>query len=179
MATPQLRPDQVIWLSDAVARYIAAQRDRYTPRAAPLPEHLRGTLAGFFTPTVLDTCFVTLQDERVQNPDFYPGLQALGFRNLPDQSTMAAITFCDVVVCHVPVDNGLLFHELVHAEQYRQLGIEQFSELYVTGFLNSGCYESIPLERHAYRLGARYESNPHDVFSVEDAVRDSIFRRAY
>jgi hypothetical protein len=179
MVMPQLRPDQIIWLSNAVAQYIAAQRDHYTPRAAPLPEHQRSALAGFFTPTVLDTRFVTLQDERVQNPDFYPRLEALGFRNLPDQSTMGAITFCDVVAFHVPLDNGLLFHELVHAEQYRQLGIEQFSQLYVTGFLNSGCYESIPLEGHAYSLGARYESNPHDIFPVEDAVRDFICRRAY
>jgi hypothetical protein len=57
------------------------------------------------------------------NPDFYPMLRSLGFNNLPDQSTMGAITFSDVVVSHEPFSNGLLFHELVHVEQYRQLGI--------------------------------------------------------
>jgi hypothetical protein len=57
-------------------------------------------------------------------------LRDMGFNNLPDQSTMAAITFCDVVVSHESFSDGLLFHELVHVEQYRQLGISRFSELY-------------------------------------------------
>jgi hypothetical protein len=55
-------------------------------------------------------------------------LRGLGFKNLPDQSTMAAITFCDVVVSHEAFSNGLLFHELVHVEQYRQLRIPRFSD---------------------------------------------------
>lgn len=42
-----------------------------------------------------------------------------------------------------PFLNGLLFHELVHVEQYRQLGIPRFAELYVCGFLNGGTYEAI------------------------------------
>jgi len=98
----------------------------------------------------------------------------MGFRNLPDQSTMGAITFSDVVVSHVPFDNGLLFHELVHVEQYRQLGIERFSELYVKGFLTGGGYNGIPLEKQAYALGTQYETNPQHLFSVQDIVRDSI-----
>jgi hypothetical protein len=40
-----------------------------------------------------------------------------------------------VVVSHQPFNHGLLFHELVHVEQYRQLGIQQFANLYVRGFL--------------------------------------------
>lgn len=97
-------------------------------------------------------------------------LRSLGFNNLPDQSTMAAITFSDVVVSHVPFTEGLLFHELVHVEQYRQLGIPRFSDLYVRGFLNGGSYEAIPLEVNAYMLGGRFESDPHRVFSVEHEV---------
>ena len=84
---------------------------------------------------------------------------------------MAAITFCDVVVSHEPFSNGLLFHELVHVEQYRQLGIPRFSELYVSGFLNGCSYEAIPLEVNAYTLGGRFEQNPARQFSVEDEVR--------
>jgi hypothetical protein len=57
-------------------------------------------------------------------------LRSLGFNNLPDQSTMGAITSSDVVVSHVPFTDGLLFHELVYVEQYRQqLGIAHFSDL--------------------------------------------------
>src|SRR2546429_7268300 len=44
-----------------------------------------------------------------------------------------------------------LFHELVHAEQYRQLGVGRFAELYIRGFLSGGGYDGIPLEVNAYR----------------------------
>jgi hypothetical protein len=73
---------------------------------------------GFFSPGLQDgRRLLILRGERVGNPDFYPMLRSLGFNNLPDQSTMGAITFCDVVVSHEPFSNGLLFHELVHVEQ--------------------------------------------------------------
>jgi len=84
---------------------------------------------------------------------------------------MGAITFSDVVVSHVPFTDGLLFHELVHVEQYRQLGIPRFSDLYVRGFLKGGSYEAIPLEVNAYTLGGRFEQNPARQFSVADEVR--------
>jgi hypothetical protein len=72
-----------------------------------------------------------------------------GKPDLPDQSAMVAITFCDVVVAHQPISHGLLFYELVHVEQYQQLGIPRFSDLYVRGFLNRGSYEATPLEVNA------------------------------
>ena len=128
-------------------------------------------MTGFFSPQVLDaTRLLVLRGERVGNPDFYPLLRRLGFNNLPDQSTNAAITFCDVVVSHEAFSNGLLFHELVHVEQYRQLGIPRFGELYVSGFLNSGSYEAIPLEVNAYSLEDRFRRDPRQMFSVEDEV---------
>jgi hypothetical protein len=126
---------------------------------------------GFFSPQLLDgTRLLVLRGERVGNPDFYPMLRGLGFNNLPDQSTMAAITFCDILVSHEPFSNGLLFHELVHVEQYRQLGIPRFSERYVNGFVNGGSYDAIPLEVNAYTLGGRFESDPRRMFSVKDEV---------
>jgi len=50
----------------------------------------------------------------VENPPFHVPLRRMGFTNLPSFSTMAAVTFCDVVVSHQPFSDGLLFHELVH-----------------------------------------------------------------
>jgi hypothetical protein len=172
MATPQLTPDQIAQVKGLVAQYIAAQREGYGPRAIPLSVQQKAAMKGFFSPQLLDsTRLLVLQGERVANPDFYRMLRSLGFNSLPDQSTMGAITFCDVVVSHEPFSNGLLFHELVHVEQYRQLGISRFSELYVSGFLNGGSYEAIPLEVSAYTLGSRFESKPQQVFSVDDEVR--------
>jgi len=84
---------------------------------------------------------------------------------------MAAITFYDIVVSHDVFSNGLLFHELVHVEQYRQLGLSRFSELYVGGFLKGGSYEAIPLEVNAYTLEGRFEANPAQHFSVAEEVR--------
>jgi hypothetical protein len=172
MAAPRLTPDQITQVSGLVAQYISAQREKYVLRAGALSAAQKGAVAGFFSPQLLDsTRLIVLLGERVANPDFYPMLRNLGFSNLPDQSRMAAITFSDVVVSHGPVAHGLLFHELVHVEQYRQLGIPRFSDLYVSGFLNGGSYEAIPLEVNAYTLGRQFESAPHLVFSVEDAVR--------
>jgi len=168
---PQLTRDQINQVSGLVSRYISTQRDKYATRAVPLSGRQKAAMDGFFSPRLLGgTRLLVLRAERVGNPDFYPMLRSLGFNNLPDQSTMGAITFSDVVVSHEPFSNGLLFHELVHVEQYRQLGIPRFSELYVGGFLNGGSYEAIPLEVNAYTLGGRFESDPHRMFSVEDEV---------
>jgi hypothetical protein len=172
MAIPQLTPDQIVRVAGLVSQYITAQREKYAPRAIALSAQQKAAMAGFFSPQVLDgTRLLVLQGERVANPDFYPMLGNLGFSNLPDQSTMAAITFSDVVVSHEPFSNGLLFHELVHVEQYRRLGIPRFSELYVRGFLRGGSYDAIPLEVNAYTLGGRFEQNPARRFFVADEVR--------
>jgi len=172
MPTPRLTPEQIAQVSGLVSQYISTQRDRYGSRATPLSAQQKAAMAGFFSPQLLEsTRVLVLQGERVANPDFYPMLKGMGFKNLPDQSRMGAITFCDVVVSHEPFYDGLLFHELVHVQQYRQLGIPRFSELYVRGFLNGGSYEAIPLEVNAYTLEGRFEQNPARQFSVEDEVR--------
>jgi hypothetical protein len=171
MPLPRLTNEQVTQVSDLVAQYITSQRERYAPRAIPLSADEKAAISGFFSPQLIeDSRVLVLSGERVPNPDFYPMLRSLGLNNLPDQSTMAAITFSDKIVSHGPFTNGLLFHELVHVEQYRQLGIPRFAELYVTGFLNGGSYEAIPLERNAYELEARYENDPTHRFSVADEV---------
>jgi hypothetical protein len=171
MAASRFTPDEVRHISGLVAGYISNQRKRYETRALPLSAKERAPLARFFSREVLDRVRVlVLQGERVPNPEFYPTLRSLGFKSLPDQSTMAAITFCHVVVSHEPCSNGLLFHELVHVEQYRQLGVPRFSELYVRGFLNGGSYEAIPLEVNAYTLEDNFRRDRLRGFSVEQEV---------
>jgi hypothetical protein len=169
--TPKLTPDQVAQVSELVAGYISEQRGKYAPRAVPLSAQQRAPLEPFFAREVLDNVRVlVLEGERVANPEFYPLLRGLGFKNLPDQSAMGAITCCDVVVSHELFTAGLLFHELVHVDQYRQLGIPLFAELYVRGFLNGGSYEAIPLEVNAYGLEDRFRRDPRRGFSVQAEV---------
>ncbi len=171
MSSPQLTPDQIADVSGLVAGYITAQRGKALPSAVPLSPAQRASMDGFFLPQVLDTTrLLVLTEKRVVNPPFYVPLQRMGFTNLPNFSTMAAVTFCDVVVSHQPFSDGLLFHELVHVEQYRQLGIARFAELYVRGFLSGGGYNGIPLEINAYGLGGRFERSPLTRFPVADEV---------
>jgi hypothetical protein len=171
MPAPNLPPEQIAQVSELVAGYISAQRGKYAPRTVALSASQRRPLEPFFMPEVLNQVRVlVLEGERLSNPDFYPMLRGLGFSHLPDQSTMAAITFCDVVVSQEPFSQALLFHELVHVEQYRQLGIPRFSELYVRGFLSGGSYEAIPLEVNAYTLEAKFEKHPDKPFSVAEVV---------
>lgn len=173
MATPRLTPEQIADVSRLVAEYITTQREKYRPRATQLPSQQKAKMAGFFSHQLLDDArLLILSGERVGNPDFYPMLRNWGFDNLPDQSAMGAITFSDTVVSHGSFTDRLLFHELVHVEQYRQAGVLRFSELYVGGFLSGGSYEAIPLERNAYLLGGRYEKSPARHFSVADEVAE-------
>ncbi|SRR6266404_2608073 len=155
--------------SEAIERL--RNREEFAGRASALPLALLVQMNGFFRPELLgSTRAVVLENQRVGNPDFYPELEAVGFRNLPDFSGMAAITFNDVIVSHEPFGSPLLFHELVHVEQYKQLGVDRFAELYVKGFLSGGSYEAIPLELNAYGLECTFRNYPHRGFSVESEV---------
>jgi hypothetical protein len=171
MRTPQLSSVQIAEVAHLVAQYITEQREKYAHGAVPLSAKQRAGLEGFFSAQLLNQArLVVLRAKRVPDPDFYPMLKNMGFDNLPKQSTMAAITFADVVALHDRFSKGLLFHELVHVEQYRQLGIPRFAELYVRGFLSGGEYAEIPLEVNAYALEDRYERDPSRPFSVADQV---------
>src|ERR1019366_4204019 len=103
-------------------------------------------------------------------PRFLPDAEGPRLQQSARPVNYGSVTFSDVVVSHEPFSNGILFHELVHVEQYRQLGIPRFSDLYVRGFLNGGSYDAIPLEVNAYTLGGRFEQNPARQFSVADEV---------
>jgi hypothetical protein len=136
---PTLPAELIAQVSGLVAAYIGTQRDTYIHRAIPLTIDQRTAMARFFSPQLLDEVrLLVLNYERVANPDFYPMLERIGFNDLPDQSTMAAITFADCVVSHGPCEDVLLFHELVHVEQYRQLGVSEFADLYLRGYLSGG-----------------------------------------
>jgi len=171
MNSPCLSAEQISQVSGFVADYISTQRKKALPNATPLGHNQLRSMEGFFPQEVLyGVRLLVLEGTRLENPPFYQMLRQMGLVNLPDFSTMAAVTFYDVVVSHQPFSEGLLFHELVHVEQYRQLGLPRFAELYVRGFLAGGGYDGIPLERNAYLLQDRFERDPEIWFSVADEV---------
>ncbi|PYV63724.1 MAG: hypothetical protein DMG97_36955, partial [Acidobacteria bacterium] len=53
MATPKLTPDQIAQISNLVAGYILAQRDKYAAPALPLSAQQRAAIAAFFSPELL------------------------------------------------------------------------------------------------------------------------------
>lgn len=98
------------------------------------------------------------------------GLVRASGLSFPDPRLVAAIALDRLVAARVPLSDGVLFHELVHVAQFRLLGVREFSRLYVRGFLASGSYEGIPLERCAYELEARFELGESE-FSVEEELK--------
>lgn len=84
-------------------------------------------------------------------------------------SVIAAITFDNVIVAREVLGPRLLFHELVHVVQFRLLGIDSFSRLYVRGFVSRGTYAEIPLERCAFGLERRF-AYAQSHFSVQAEV---------
>lgn len=168
MTDPSVSPEQLAQLSAEVARYITRQRDKYRPAALPLSVEQKTTMAAYFASDLLaNVRWLSLVNEVVAAPTFF--LVGLDLVDTSAFEMMAAITFSDVIVANVPMENDILFHELVHCEQYRQLGIERFAEVYAKGYLESG-YHGVPLEEHAYILGTRFVLNESEPFSVAEEV---------
>jgi len=168
---PALSSEQAASFAQAVAQYIRAQRAHYYTRAVPLT--FSELWSRFFSSVDLQRIRVIQPGmERVPNPPFYAELEQLGFTGLPDFTSMAAITFDDVVVFHQAMTPQLIFHEMVHIVQYRLLGIDDFARLYVRGYLLGG-YEGTPLEVCAYELDGRFIMGSVG-FDVEAEVRSWV-----
>jgi hypothetical protein len=155
------------------AEYLRAEREEYHAIAGPLAGEWRDMMEGYFEPVLLDRVRVLeLVDERVANPWFYPKAREKGFQHLPDITHKAAVTFLDVVVFNERMGSRDLFHGLVHAAQLDVLGVAEFTELFVRGFLRARSYFLAPMKAHAFALDARFAANPGVRFCVEDEIRD-------
>ncbi|MGE5278839.1 MAG: hypothetical protein ACM3SU_17750 [Acidobacteriota bacterium] len=156
-------------------RWVAAQREAFQPTSDPISEEDRAVLRHYFGHGVLQGSRVCWVDE-IANPDFYQEVERAGLPMPLDFRLMTAITFVDTIVVSRSQFEGpatwrpLLFHELVHAVQYRVLGLARFVAEYVEGWARNGFfYESIPLERMAYELQGRFDL-ASSRFSAESEV---------
>ena len=159
---------QIRELATLVAEYISEQRISLLASASSIERSHRTVLQSFFPTSLLDE--VKVVQGRANEPAFYGRLRAMEITNLPPFSEMAGITFQNVVVHCEPLTRSLLFHELVHAMQYKHLALTSFAERYVRGFLSGGSYEEIPLEKQAYELEGRFANDPDKPFSVDEDV---------
>ena len=155
-----------------VAWYIRSERDRLERQAKPLTGEVRGTLGAYFGAADLDRVRIAeLTTIRVPGGGLSAPARRLGFR-FPSPKSVAAIALDHVIASQVPMNSALLFHELVHVVQYRLLGgVGPFASEYVHGFLATGSYDDIPLERCAYELGSRYELGGAPFSVAEEVAR--------
>jgi hypothetical protein len=151
--------------------YLSSEREHHYQNGLPLQGEWREMMDGYFAPALLDQVrIVELTDRRVPNPWFYPHAKDKGVRHLPDMSHKAAVTFLDVVVFNGKINSRDLFHGLVHAAQVELMGLLEFSELFVRGFLRARSYFLVPMKAHAFGLDARFAAQPGVRFSVEKDV---------
>jgi hypothetical protein len=159
----------IVWF----AEYLRSEREEYYAIGEPVPAEWRNLIDGYFEPALLDQVrILELVDERVANPWFYPKAREKGFQHLPDIAHKAAVTFLDVVVFNEKIGSRDLFHGLIHAAQMKVLGMTEFTELFVRGFLRARSYFLVPMKAHAFALDARFAANPGVRFSVEDEIRE-------
>jgi hypothetical protein len=155
------------------AEYLRSEREDYYAIGEPLAGEWRKIMQGYFSPALLDQVrVVELEEERVANPWFYPQAREKGFQHLPDMTHKAAVTFLDVVVFNGKIGSRDLFHGLVHAAQLNVMGITEFTDLFVRGFLQARSYFLVPMKAHAFALDARFAANPGVRFSVEGEIRE-------
>jgi hypothetical protein len=166
------REKQVQEAIEHFTRYLRSERECYYTDGGPLPKEWREMVEGFFAEPLLDQVRVLeLKDQRVTNPWFYPLAKERGIKHLPDLTHKATVTFLDVVVFNGNFSARDLFHGLVHAAQVSVMGVGEFTDLFVRGFLKARSYFLVPLKAHAFALDARFAANPRQRFSVEAEIR--------
>jgi len=169
-------------VADKTRDWIESQRAEYLPRARPLSSEERSALAGFFPEESLAAARVAAVAQ-IPNPPFFASLirqlEFIGKRVDFDFSAASGITFGECILLAVPgppID--ALFHELVHSEQYRLLGMDAFARAYVQGIIDSDfSYEKIPLEAIAYEMSARFKAGQS--FSVHEELRAWLRQKNY
>ena len=164
------------------AEWLQQMRDRHSATARPLNAEELTALGAHFDATLLDSVRVKTVTE-IEKPPFYDGLRSqlafVGVRVAFDFAAVRGITFDNcILVRESPLSVALLFHELVHVEQYRQLGIPRFAAAYVRGLAeNRFEYEENPIEKIAVSLKERFNQGDH--FSAGDEIKAWLATREY
>ena len=167
-----LEEEKVAEAIDCVRQYLQGRRKEFRPQGLPLGTDQHIAMKPFFPLGLLAGIrIVELRNERISNPPFYDEAKAMGLVDLPELSHMASLTFEDVVVFPSEITDRRLFHALVHAVQFKVLGLERYTELFVRSFLRTRAHVSVPLEMHAFSLESKFAENPDEPFSVEEKVR--------
>ena len=130
------------------------------------PEEIR-TLSAWFDAELLDRVRVA----RVDSIDLGPRwiLKHFG-RSIVFPAGIALGSHVVLTTSRTPREQmSTLFHELVHVQQYRSLGMARFCFRYIAGWCRGGwSYLDIPLEEQAFALQGRFDRG--EVFRVKSEV---------
>jgi hypothetical protein len=152
--------------------WIESQHAEHLAGARPLTDREGMALSVHFAAETLAQARVA-RVERVPSPAFFGGilkqLEFIGKRVHFNFAAAAGITFGECILIVDPgVPINLLFHEMVHVEQYRILGMKEFARAYVQGIVDSNfMYEQIPLEAIAFEMTARFKAGETVMVSAE------------
>lgn len=103
----------------------------------------------------------------------FPPMSAIGVPELAgiEQMAVAGITFDNVCLVHEGLrSESVYFHELVHAVQWRTLGVDDFLLTYGAGLVQYG-YARSPLEVMAFDLQSQFDRG-QALGLVADTIRD-------
>ncbi|MFV8749144.1 hypothetical protein ACNOYE_01190 [Nannocystaceae bacterium ST9] len=139
-----------------LANWLTTRRDLHRPHARPLPEAAIVGLRGWFADDLLARARIR-EVAAIEQPEQLLALARDAGLEV-DFGPARGTAFVDtIVVLHGETALDLIFHELVHVEQFERRGVEGFAEAYVRGWAAHGfAYSTIPLEAEAFALQRRF-----------------------
>src|SRR5471030_2191381 len=156
----------------AVRAWIEAQLAEHASRSTPLADLGFERLPQYFPASVLR------ETRSVRVPRVpIPPLSGYGLPELAlvENMGVSGVTFKDLCFIHESVTSeSMHFHELVHAIQWRALGVDDFVLTYGVGLLQYG-YAHSPFEAMAFDLQSQFDRG----LAIEDAngqIREQALR---
>lgn len=152
--------------------WIAAERLKHLPISRPLTSAECSGLASHFSAQCLASARLACVD-KIPTPTFVRRVvdrfEFLQKRIQFDFSSASGMTLGECILVVAPDPSvELLFHELVHVEQYRILGLKGFARAYVQGVIDSNfVYDKIPIEAAAFELTTRFTEGESFVVHAE------------
>jgi hypothetical protein len=162
-------PDIRQWIEDLVERHAAA--------AAPVAARRVPRLGEYFSADLLAATRVV----SVNRVPFPPLSTAYGLPELAELESMpfSAITWADMMFVHTSVmSEATYFHEMVHAVQWRVLGVDDYVMTCGVGLVELG-YAQSPFEAFTYDMQHQFERGVA-LPDLEGTIRDhAIQTRAW
>ncbi len=164
--------------------WVAFTAKRYQGRSRPLAADELREMRRYFAGGVLRAVRVA---DGVGSITIAPiaWLRLVGLRDASFAAGARAITLGRTIVVAESVTamateswRSLLFHELVHATQFAELGVGAMCRRYIAEWHDAGhVYMDIELERDAYALQDRRDADPGAAFDADALIRESVRTR--